>query len=73
MIETVYRVRCAGSCGRYLRNGRPAPAHWGPQYAQTWPAAGEAHTAAEAAGWTPAPGALYGLLCPLCAQKEACK
>jgi len=63
VIERIYRVRCDGPCKRWLRGGRPAPAHWGPMYADAFLTSEDARQALQDAGWTNG-------LCPADQPKE---
>lgn len=47
----VYRIQCDGPGKEWLRNGRAAPSHWGPMYAESFDTAGQVEQAAKDAGW----------------------
>ncbi len=57
IVQAAFRVRCAGTCGGWLRRGRVTPRHWGDAYAELFLTEEAARQAALDAGWA-------GGLCP---------
>ena len=64
MIQTFYRVKCTGDCGRWLaKEARPSQPELADEFCDFW----SALKGATIAGWV---SGHYGLVCPKCREYE---